>query len=254
MMSSVKKEYAEIFNTRAGAYHQAMQNCPDARAREFQIAVELAGLKAGHWVADFPSGGGYLAAYLPEDCSLVPIEASEVFARLHPDAQKYGPIVARQHQLPLQTGTVDCTISIAGMHHCHNKPVIFSELFRITQPGGCLVLADVASESSEALFLDEFVHSQNSMGHQGEYLDTSTAVALRSAGFEIVFDQIMAFSWNFSSEIGMATFCKLLFGMDKASLQGVTEGIARYQGYESTAGSICMHWKLHYIKVIKPVL
>lgn len=251
-MSFKAEEYSDIFNARAASYHRAMRNQPCARDREFQIAVELAGLQAGQWVVDIPSGGGYLAAYLPVDCALLQIEASEVFAQLNPEGLKHATLVASQFQLPLKPNSMDCVISIAGLHHCQDKRGIFKQLFRVLKPSGSVVLADVQSESSEAAFLDTFVHAHNSMGHQGLYLDASTAGELREAGFAIDSDQVEGFRWNFESEDVMAVFCKDMFGMDRATSERVAEGIARYQGYETIQGVVCMNWKLRYIRANKP--
>ena len=59
------QSYEDIFSQRADAYQKAMELCPTARDREFQLAVEAAEVKSGETVCDSPSGGGYLRAYLP---------------------------------------------------------------------------------------------------------------------------------------------------------------------------------------------
>ena len=73
-------DYKAIFNQRGDAYHQAMDEFPEARNQEFLNIIKLADLKQSQTVCDVPSGGGYSQRYLPyEDYEIVALETSKAF-------------------------------------------------------------------------------------------------------------------------------------------------------------------------------
>ena len=90
---------------------------------------------------------------------------------------------------------------------------MFSEMRRILNPGGRIVVADVAEDSFVRGFLDDFVGNYCATGHSGWYFGATTRSELHEAGLNIVDDKWLDYSWCAPNIDQLAEFCKLLFGM-----------------------------------------
>lgn len=241
-------DYQAIFERRGAEYHEAMRRVPRARDREFGRIVALAGIRDGEVVVDMPSGGGYLRRYLPDcDARLIAVEPSAVF---HDFAARQPALETRLcplDEVDLPDGSADVVVSLAGLHHLEDRPSVFREMRRLLAGGGRLCLADVEAGSGPASFLNGFVHTNNSMGHVGEFVDDGFRRDLRRAGFTIQSDRHLDCSWLFRDETEMVEYCRLLFGMDLASSDQVLEGIRHHLGYRLTDGGCLMRWSLSFI-------
>lgn len=244
---TTSSEYARIFDARGRAYHEAMRRWPHARDREFQQAVALADLRAGQRVADFPSGGGYLRPYLEVPVRLVLLETSRAFL----DCVEAGDGVERRFvedgRLPLADASLDRVISVAGLHHVADKPAVFQELRRCLKPCGRLVVADVAAGSSVGRFLNEFVDAFSDEGHDGRFLDDATADELRCAGFDVRLARRIAYPWRFAGREEMVEFCRLLFGLVKASPLQIGEALEAYLGCGRRNDAWELNWELLFL-------
>lgn len=185
MKSSPKRflSYDEIFNARGNAYHEAMRLVPMARKNEFE------------------TGGGYLADHLLEGLKLhyIAIDPAEGFAR------KMEGLRAEWHlapltNLPLETGSVDVLLSVAGLHHPENRIAVFKEMRRVLRKGGRLGILEVTKGHYDA-FLNVFVDRHNSMGHDGNFIDDQFSADLREAGFEITKDELQRYTWDLPTSI-----------------------------------------------------
>lgn len=89
------------------------------------------------------------------------------------------------------------------------------------------------------------------MGHRGNYIDDKTHKDIQRCGFTVRESSQIPFHWQFDSPQAMGRFCQLLFGVDKADLAQVVEGIRKHVGY-SIEGNVCrMNWELLFIKAAK---
>ncbi|MEC8522856.1 MAG: class I SAM-dependent methyltransferase [Pseudomonadota bacterium] len=252
------EDYASIFNARADAYHEAMRRWPDARDAEFTTLFKGMSLKTGMHVIDVPSGGGYLARYLPNDVSLHHLETSELFARLFEEEAHSGSIhplsLCELEKLPEPDNSTDLACSLAGLHHIEDKTPLFKELFRVLKPGGVTRIADAHSDSATAAFLDGWMGNHNSMGHHGWYLNESTLDTLREIGFTDVTAVNEEYHWVFNSEQEAAAYCKRLFGIDLASTEETEATIRELLGFDTLEnGQVGMRWSLYYLSAYKPV-
>ena len=215
--------YEGIFRERGGAYHRAMNRWPDARADDFRVPLERLRLRAGETIVDVPAGGGYLRRYVPATCRWFGHEPCGSFS----DAATAD---ADLLPLPWPDRFADAAISIAGVHHFADKRPLFREVRRVLRDGGRFVLADVHRASPVARFLDDFVGSHNSTGHDGDYLDDATLDDLRHCGFEISAAQRSAYRWHFADRLQMGEFCRLLFDMHDVEPEFVAGEIERRLG------------------------
>lgn len=246
------QSYEQIFSQRADAYQKAMELFPAARDREFQLAVEAARIRPGDVVCDAPSGGGYLRAYLPDGVlRYLAVETAPDFTGHCKLAGNDRIVHSSLARLDLDDNSVDVCINLAGSHHLEDKTAFFSEASRVLKTGGRLVLADVQAGSATDTFLNQFVHNNNSMGHEGLFLDAHTAGELLSCGFNIESDREMTLPWSFENREDMGVFCKLLFGMDLASASSVAQGVENILGCIPGPGKVNLAWPLRYIAAVK---
>ena len=236
--------YSEIFEQRGAAYHHAMALCPRARDAEFLAVIEpLAG--RGGLLCDMPSGGGYLAAYLPPAMRYVGVDPSDDFIAACPAGVER--IKAEIRKVPLADGAVDCIVSLAALHHERELPAVFREMRRLVKGGGRLVIADAAIDTPPARFLNGFVDLHNPMGHNGHFLDSRSAGLVEAAGFAIADDRLVEVQWAFASLAEAGEFCRHLFWMPALDAEAVANAMDREIGFDTIDGRPHLRWALRRI-------
>ncbi len=224
--------YAEIFAERAGHYHSAMEALPRAREAEFRSVLSpLDHLPAGT-LCDMPAGGGYLAPHLRPDLGYIGVDPASDFVALGSRAAAR-IIRAELSEVPLQSGSVDYVVSLAGLHHESNLGGVFREMRRLVRENGRVVIADVARSTPPARFLNGFVDRMNPMGHDGRFLDESTAPLIENAGLAILEDRIIEAPWVFDDHEEAASFAGQLFGTGRASRSEVADALSAEIGFTS---------------------
>ena len=236
--------YAEIFAERGAAYHRAMAECPNARDAEFLAVLEpLAG--RGGLLCDMPSGGGYLAAHLPGGMGYVGVDPSEDFVRACPAGVEC--IQSSITDVPLGDGAADAVVSLAALHHEPDLPAAFREMRRLLKAGGRAVIADGATGTKVAGFLNGFVNEHNPMGHVGVFFDELTAGLIEDAGFTITDDALVEMPWQFDSMEEAGAFCRQLFWMPELNADEVAAAMNREIGFDLIDGRPHLRWALRRI-------
>lgn len=246
---AIPDQYHDIFDQRAGAYHDAMQRFPRARKNEFEAILAISDIKAGQFIADIPSGGGYLVDYI-EDASVqvLAIESSWEFHARCQTSRRLQKLFTPMAKLQVDDNSVDTIVSIAGLHHVVDRRVIFGEFRRILKPGGKLCLADVRAGSPADGFLNKFVDAHNSMGHAGTFIDIHFKNDLEAVGLQIELDNFIEYTWDFEHPAAMGEYAALLFGLDRASPMQVLQGISKHTGYSEDRDGCHMNWGLELIR------
>lgn len=236
-------DYKEIFYRRGQLYHRAMETYPTSRAEEFLSVIGEANIAPGMTVIDVPSGGAYLADYLP-GVSLVGLESSPVFAALAKERAE-AVLLFDDNNFPLASASVERVLSIAGLHHSEHKRGFFAEVRRVLKRDGRLVVADVAENSPVRRFLDEFVGKYNETGHSGWYFGATTRSELKDAGLDILRERELRFRWHAPDRSRLADFCRTLFGMVRTDNATVAAGLAEYLGFHEAPDRCGLNWELH---------
>ena len=121
------------------------------RGRVYDRIVVLSGVQPGHSVLDVGSSSGYLAFRLATAAGpsgrvtgVDPSEPAVAYAqrRARPD-MRFTVGIAQDLGLPDSSfDVVTCTLA---MHHipARQRPAAFAEMYRVTRPGGRLLIADL---------------------------------------------------------------------------------------------------------------
>lgn len=239
-------DYNEIFTARAKQYHFAMQTFPKAREAEFRALLQDLPTNAVD-VLDVPSGGGYLASFLPTHVHINSCDFSAGFAET-------GVPLASPHCLPYANASVDAVLSLTGLHHIsrENQNVFLGECHRVLRAEGCVLVGEVLRDSPVDVFLNGFVHRHNSQGHVGDFFDEGFKQQLVQAGFVQTHMQERSYVWNFDNTECMISYCKNMFGIDQASDSEIEQGIREILGYrEASNGGIELPWQLVFYHAVK---
>jgi SAM-dependent methyltransferase len=196
-------------------------------------------------LCDMPSGGGYLAAYVPAGWRYLGVDPAEDFIEACPSGLKR--IKSAITDVPLDDSSLDGIVSLAGLHHEPDLVRVFEEMHRLLKRGGRAVLADVAIETSPARFLNGFVDQNNPMGHEGHFLDDRLGGLLEHAGFAVADDQLIEAPWQFDNLEQAGSFCRQLFWMPSLSSEAVAEAMDREIGFDMEDGRPRLRWKLRRI-------
>jgi SAM-dependent methyltransferase len=234
-----------------GPYQKAMMLSPDARATEFRLPIQLAGIQAGDRILDCPAGGGYLRRYLNEtgiQHRYIPFESKKAYAAFDREM-----VLGDWLAMPFSDGTFEVVFSIAALHHLIGaREFFYREAHRVlSNSGGRLVIADVARGTISSRWLDGFVSTHSSEGHLADFLDEGAEKSrLAAAGFNIHSYEIAPYSWDFP-DIGTArAFMAKLFRIDLATDREMDSAIGDLLGFLPGPG-VRIRWELAQVRAEK---
>lgn len=239
--------YADIFEQRAGAYHSAMQQWTHARDAEFRSVLEPLRDAPDGLVCDMPSGGGYLADFLRPGLRYLGVDPAEDFIDACAEKEPLNTLKSSIADVPLPNDSVDYIVSLAGLHHEPSLESVFAEMQRLVRPGGRVVIADAAVDTSPARFLNGFVARNNPRGHDGRFLDLGTRPLLEAAGLAVADDELVQVPWVFDSMQEAGAFCRELFDVSGASPEVVSDALAEEIGFDEVSGRLYLRWALRRI-------
>jgi SAM-dependent methyltransferase len=177
---------ADDFNAAAERHWASMAADPDVRGQLLQkpfanlreapamlyrlgLALEALDLGAGHTVLDFGAGSCWVSRVLNRlGCRTISVDVSRTALRLGEEGFENDPFVRAElgprfvpydgRSLSLEDASVDRVLCFDAFHHVPNPREILAELFRVTRPGGRLVMAEPGAghaHSASALFEGE---------------------------------------------------------------------------------------------------
>jgi len=241
--------YSRIFAVRGGSYNAAHALAPDAREEERKLLLDRLAAADGQRVLDVPAGGGYVADGLRARCrraSIICVEPVAAFAAgIDPHLARVRAPLA---ELPFADGSFDRVASLAGTHHLDDRNAFFRECRRVLRRGGRFAVADAADGTAVARFLNGPVDRLSATGHDGRFFARGEAAALlASAGFTEVVEESTAYHWTFPSHAVLVQFCRLLFGLVRASDEAVACALHDHFAVTSDGdGRVRLPWSLVY--------
>lgn len=241
-------QYADIFALRGRAYDEACQRFPEASRDEAELFLALADLKPGETVVDVPAAGGYLSAFVTTpDVRMIAIDPSPVMHALCRERVRES-LLAPMHALPLPDASVDVVLCLAGLHHEQDLHRVFAELRRVLRPAGRLTIAEVATGTAPATFLNGFVHEHSSLGHRGTFLDDAFLGELRASGFRLSVNRAASYPWRFASRLDIGECLHRMFGIDLAEPVAIAAAVESILGVdELDDGRVGMRWTLRHV-------
>jgi SAM-dependent methyltransferase len=235
-------DYSSIFEQRGHEYHLAMQLAPNARQLEFATLFQAQSVTRNEVLFDIPSGGGYLAHYIPVPVTYRGYEFSQGFANENLIVQ-----LLDMNQ-PWLIGQADRVVSLAGLHHHSDSIKVITRLKTHVKSGGWLHVADVAAGSMVGEFLNGFVDRANPMGHQGIFLPVERS--LYPETWNISRLEVCQCPWHFSSLAEVKLFCKLMFGLRSDCDDELIWALEKTVGIDHTENNgLVLNWELLYIDV-----
>lgn len=244
--------YGANFAERGAGYDDAMTSQPRARDEEFGFVVGLTGVRPSDRVIDIPSGGGYLARYLPAGVDYVAVECSSSFAARGSE-RGLTVVEGDLDGTFLPARCADVVVSVAGVHHEDDPVALLDSWRRLLRPGGRLVVADVAADSAVASFLDDYVGKHNGIGHVGRYLPPDMERRARDTGYVDVRIVDGAYHWWFPDEEALGRFCIALFGLERVAPSHVIEAARRTLGFDAAPdGGVGLRWGLRAVVASAP--
>lgn len=241
-------DYDKTFETRGAKYKYAVETYPRVLEAELQTAVAMCAIEPGETLLNIPAACVPLREFLPPSVIYVERESNPAFAALT------GTPCAPLHDTGLAANTVDAIVCLASLHHAtdEERSTFYAECRRILRGGsGRLVIGDVRHGSAQDAWLNDFVNSHNSSGHNGRFWNVDPAGAdiqlLEAAGFQVIVS-IQCYDWTFPSVSGMLDFVRNLFGLDLATDDtALLTSIQSYLGFQVNAdGSVRIPWELVY--------
>ena len=223
-----------------------MEAVPRAREAEFRSVLEPFDGLPGGTLCNMPSGGGYLAYHLRPDLRYIGVDPTSDFVTLGSKGEIH-IIRAELSNVPLESGSVDYIVSLAGLHHEPDLICVFREMRRLARTGGRIVIADGARDMLLARFLNGFVDRMNPMGHEGRFLDEDTVALIEASGLTVLEDEIIDVPWVFGDVEEAASFASALFGTDRASASEILDALESNLGLSSGPWGVSLNWCLRRI-------
>ncbi len=250
-MMSLKSQddWNRVWQNRGRAYHEASIRFPEVHEREITLFKEGFELRPGMRLLEVAAAGGYLLMKIREEfgeaMDYLAIESAEIFSQFLPSYVKLIP-ESTITRFNLSDRSVDLVANLAGLHHTKNSRLYFEEGYRVLRPGGQIGIAEVRKGSAADAWLNTFVNAHNSEGHKGSFFERGElSEKLREAGFKNIREELKTYTWDFQNISEMVTFCRLLFGLDRASPETIQHGLREYLDYEEKAGGgIALNWEL----------
>lgn len=85
------------------------------------------------------------------------------------------------------------------------------------------------------------------MGHEGDFITPKLFPLFDESALKVISVNRPMLHWNFDNECSMVTFCRNLFGLDKATDEDILSGIHRYLEPVFDHGKVSIRWQLVYV-------
>lgn len=243
----MNRDYQKHFDIRGLDYHQAMELFPEIRDLEFRQLFDGIDISSFQTVIDLPSGGSYLAPYLPKECRIIALDPATGF---HGAKESVQPVSFEELELP--QNAADAVVTLAAMHHLEDPSPFLENVRESLKKDAVHLIGDVRVDSPIAHFLDDFCGENNGMGHKGYFLpDSSANFGPLPEGLVIERYETIAFPWKAQELSHMVRFCRGLFGLIHLDDRTLEEGLKSYLNLRKEKDSFVIDWELIYLRLRK---
>lgn len=240
-------EYERTFEKRANAYTYAVETYPYVMDNEFKTAVKVSNIQSSDIVINIPAACVPIHKYFDiHPKRYIEYETNKSFAeRVHMHHCSFFTI-------PEADASIHKIISLASLHHMsvNERDIFYKECYRLLYSGGQLIIGDVLHSSKEDIWLNQFVNTYNSSGHNGLFWSEADRNLLEQNGFAVDI-QLKTYPWVFDTKHAMVDFCTHLFGLDKATYEEVYNGIETYLQPVYHNDKYFIEWHLLYFIATK---
>jgi hypothetical protein len=240
-------DYDAYFNRRWKQYSDACLVCPNALRNEFRIAVETLEIKKTDRILNIPAAYNDISPYFTTKPTLYDcLETSQSFAK------NTGIPFTKWSSFPTNQNYTKI-ISLASLHHLNHleRLAFFKESYNHLDEGGMLVVGDVLLDSPQDIWLNSFVDTHNSYGHNGLFWTSNDCELFYMAGFNHVECVEKEYNWLFENKKDLLYFTRNIFGID-SPISDEELFQALHSHFHMQDFSI--PWKLLYFKASKASL
>jgi SAM-dependent methyltransferase len=164
----------------------------------------------------------------------------------------YRTLINSLDQVDLPDNSVDGIVSLAGLHHIHDRRPVYHEWLRLLKPGGRVVVGDVSAGTGTGEFLNTFVNQHTPGGHEGIFIEEDEFRSqLADTGFNVCEERLDDVPWQFPDQDTMGRFCKKLFSIVTADTAETVAALKEYIGISvGPEKTIQLAWQLRYVVAI----
>ncbi len=247
-----KEEFSGI---RSSYYKEIMQEMPQARVEEQEMALKFLNPSSGERILEVGAGGGFFTlsiadAVSPEvliatDPSLEQLEgiSSERFDSIQ--AIRVGASEIPIGKKPFIKQTFDAIWSGGSFHHVLDKSAAFQKFSSLLKPGGRLVIADVFIGSKLAKHFDSEVAKYCITGHEVAFLSKEFADSLcYISGLSAPEFHDVVVRWRFDTKEALGKFLYKIHAMTKTTPEKCFERASKILGIEQKNGQFLLNWPL----------
>jgi hypothetical protein len=240
----MKTDYESIFRHRGESYNLAMKRYPSTRRKEFENLFLTNPLEGDEKIVDCPSLGGYLQENVSNAHDVTSLDFCFSSDRVTATPSNNWGLV----------NYADRVVCLAASHHINDIDELFNSAYSCLRMGGIMHLSDVDMRNPLRYFLDGFVGSWSSTGHNGIWRDFLDLAPYVESKFNLKATTVsdLECPWVFSSLAELMDFCRLLFGLDlDPSNEQIVSALEEYVGVEYYNSVIKVNWRLSYIDFLK---
>lgn len=249
----------EFIGIRSAYYREAMNEYPQARAEESELALHVLNPKSGECILEAGAGGGFFSLAIADriypgkltatDPSLEQLESLAQFQRQNIEIAQGG---ADTLPASLQENCYDAIWSGGAFHHVQNKTAAFLHFHRLLKNGGRLLISDVFSGSALARHFDLEVAKYCVTGHEVSFLSEAFADSLcYLAGFQKPRFVSKTIQWKFASKEDLGIFLYKIHAMTGTTPSECYKRAEDILGVEYKNGLYCLNWPLTILSVEK---
>jgi len=244
---------AEFRGIRSRFYKEIMNEMPEARIEERDLALNSLKPVKGEKILEIGAGAGFFSlaiAKLIYPGTLIATDPSLEQLQGLAECQNIVSLAHGADALSVDTpnleeASFDAIWSGGSFHHVPNKTKAFHDFGRLLKPGGRVVISDVFFGSALSKHFDLEVAKYCITGHEVAFLSKEFANSLCFiSGFEKPNFMDVTIHWRFKNREDVGFFLYKIHAMTKSSPEKCLERAAEILGVEYKEGYYCLNWPL----------